>query len=222
MLTRETSLSEARTPLTEALVVYIGFCALSISSRFLQPLFLAAMLFGIAFPVIWAKQTRDWASIGLTRRDSRQALLWGIGAGLLISSYIFLSAENSVKTSSAPLALQLAVGLPITFLVVSPSQEFLFRGWPQPRFQYAMGKWAGLTATSLAFAFWHLCPPFEGSPTSTLQVAWPSGILVTLLLGLAWGYVHQRTGNLIAPWLSHGLAAITLILTGNMTLVVYR
>ena len=211
---------ETQRHLIEAVIAYAAFCGLSVLSRFVPLVFLLVVVGGIAFPLVWAKLTRDWAAIGFTRRNLRQALLWGVGAGLVFTLYIYISLPE--EPSFTPmLVLQLAVGIPLWLLIMSPFQEFFFRGWIQPRFQDAMGKWIGLVVTSFCFALWHLFPPFEGTPTSTIPVSSVSGFLSTLALGLLMGYVFQRTDNIVAPWLAHALAGISVVFFGMMSFIQY-
>ena len=73
--------------------------------------------------------------------------------------------------------------------------------------------------TSLAFSLWHLFPPFEGTATSTISVSSAGGILTSLGMGLAFGYIFQRTRNIVAPWLAHALMVAATIAVGAMTLV---
>lgn len=207
--------------IAEAVVAYTAFCALSFSSRFVPAILLLVVISGIAFPLIWAKLTRSWASIGFTRLNLRQALMWGMGAGIATVVYIFLSFSGE-RLFPPMLGVQLAIGIPIWVLVMSPFQEFLFRGWLQPRFQCAMGKWMGLIITSACFTLWHFAPPFEGTPTSTIPVTSVSGVLSTFGLGLLFGYVFQRTNNIVAPWLAHALAGIGAVLVGAMTFIQYN
>jgi len=205
-----------------SVAAYAAFCSLSLLSRFFLPVFLLVVAIGVAFPLVWAKLTMGWTSIGLTRRNLGQALLWGTGAGLAIMLYILLVANFEEGLSFPPmLGLQLAVGILIWFLVVSPFQEFFFRGWLQPRFQGAMGKWAGLVFTSVCFSLWHFFPPFESTPTSTLPVTSFGGVLTTIAFGIIWGHTLQRTNNIVAPWISHALAGIAVVLTGKMTFIYY-
>lgn len=211
---------EAQRHLIEAVIAYAAFCGLSVLSRFFLPVFLLVVVSGIAFPLVWAKLTRDWAAIGFTRRNLAQALLWGLGAGLV--SIVYTLVVFREEQSFPPmLGLQLAIGIPIWILIMSPFQEFLFRGWIQPRFQDAMGKWAGLLVTSLCFTLWHFCPPLEGTATSTLPITSVIGILSCFGFGILFGYIFQRTDNIVAPWLAHALAGIALVLMGTMSFIQY-
>ena len=207
--------------LAEALIAYVVFCSLSLVSRFVLPAFFLVIVCGIAFPLIWGRITRDWSALGFTRQKLGWALLWGSGAGLVGVVYITLSARNDPFPAPPLLGLQLAIGIPLAFLILSPFQEFLFRGWIQPRLEAAVGRWAGLLVTAVGFALWHVLPPFEGSPTSTLPVSSLEGILTTLGMGLLFGYILQRTRSIVAPWLAHALWVVALIPVGAMTIVRY-
>ena len=205
-----------RRPLTEALIALVAFCGLSVLSRFVLPVFLLVVVSGIAFPLIWARFTNSWTAIGFTRRNLGQALLWGLGAGVLLLTIEWFTTDHKI----APFfLLQLAVGIPIWILVMSPFQEFFFRGWLQPRFQDALGLWPGLIVTSICFALWHLCPPFEQAQIVPIMSI--SGMLFATGMGILFGYIFQRTGNIVAPWLAHVLAGLALVLTGAMTFVQY-
>jgi membrane protease YdiL (CAAX protease family) len=209
--------TKARNPLVEAVAAYVVFCCLSILSRFVAPLFLVVVLSGITFPLVWAKLTKDWSAIGFTRQKRGQALLWGLGAGLLLMVVIWLGSD---RRQPGPLFwVQLAVAIPVWILIMSPFQEFFFRGWLQPRFQDALGLWPGLIVTSTSFALWHLCPAFEEA--QIVPIASGSGMLFTTAMGMVYGYVFQRTRNIVAPWAAHVLAGLTLVLTGAMTFVQY-
>lgn len=210
---------ETQRHLVEAVLAYVAFCGLSVLSRFFLPIFPLVIVSGIAFPLLWAKFKRGWSSIGFTRRNLGQTLLWGLGAGLVTSLIGFLTAE---ERSFAPmLGLQLGVGIPIWLLIMSPFQEFFFRGWMQPRFQSALGKWGGLLGANLCFTLWHLFPPFVGTSTSSLPVNTLPGMVGAFGVGLVFGYSFQRTDNIVAPWLAHALGGIALVSIGAMSFIQY-
>ena len=73
-----------RKSLTEALIVLVAFCGLSGLSRLFPPVLLLVVVSGIGFPLLWTWRTQDWARMGFTRRNLGQALLWGLGTGLLL------------------------------------------------------------------------------------------------------------------------------------------
>ncbi len=202
--------------LVEATLALLAFYGLSLLSRFFAPIFLLVVGIGLFFPLLWGVFTKDWKTMGFTRRNMGQAVLWGTGSGVLLMAIIWFTTEHKL----APFfALQLIVGIPIWLLIISPFQEFFFRGWLQPRFEKSLGKWLGLVATSVGFAVWHLCPPVEQA--QIVPITSLSGMAFTAVMGLVFGYIFQRAGNIIAPWLAHVLTGLTLVLSGAMTFVQY-
>ena len=200
----------------EAITVLLAYYGLSLLSRLVAPLFLLVVGSGLFFPLIWGILTKDWKTMGFTRWNIGQALFWGVGSGALLMVVIWFTTEHKL----APFyVLQLIVGIPIWLLIMSPFQEFFFRGWLQPRFEKSLGLWPGLVVTSIGFAVWHLCPPFEQAQIVPIMSVF--GMVFTTAMGLVFGYIFRRTGNIIAPWLAHVLAGLTLVLSGAMTFVQY-
>jgi len=99
-------------PLTEALVALAAFCGLSLLSRLIPLLFLLVVAGGIGFPLVWARVTKDGAAMGFTRRNLGPAVLWGLGAGLLLGAINWFTSERTVPPF---FVLQLAVGIPVWF-----------------------------------------------------------------------------------------------------------
>ncbi|MBI4672083.1 MAG: CPBP family intramembrane metalloprotease [Chloroflexi bacterium] len=212
---------EAHQHFLQATIAYGVFLVFTLLGRAIQPLFLLVIVTGIAFPLIWAGLTRDWAAIGFTRRNWKQALLWGsgIGAGLGGLIYTALTSTGKQLPQGTP-ALQLLIGILLSFLVISPFQEFFFRGWLQPRFQSAFGKWTGLLTCSLCFALWDVIPLLNSSFSLTTILTSIGLMPASFSFAVLFGYTFQRTGNILAPWLAHGISVIGLLMTGQ--LVLYR
>jgi len=61
---------------------------------------------------------------------------------------------------------------------------------------------------SLCFSVWHFFPLFEGTPTSTLPVTSVLSFLSCFGFDALWGYIFQRTDNVVTTWLSHALGGI--------------
>jgi len=212
----QTTQAARRKALTEAIIALSAFYVLSLLSRLVTPVFLLVVGGGLLFPLIWGVFTKDWKTMGFTRRNIGPALVWGAGSGILLMIVIWFTTEHKL----APFfGLQLIVGIPIWLLIMSPFQEFFFRGWLQPRFVKSLGLWPGLVLTSVGFAVWHLCPAFEQAQIVPIMSVF--GMTLTTVLGLVFGYVFRRTGNIVAPWLAHVLAGLTLVLSGAMTFVRY-
>jgi membrane protease YdiL (CAAX protease family) len=92
------------------------------------------------------------------------------------------------------------------YLFVALSEEILFRGYIQSRLNSAFGRprhifgirWGwGLIISSVLFGLWHW-----GWNPETL--AWPH-ILWTMLAGLIFGIVREKSESVIAPAILHGI-----------------
>jgi membrane protease YdiL (CAAX protease family) len=150
------SIEETRQSLIRVIFVFVAYYGLWVLSRLLQPVSYAVYSIGIAFPLLSAMVTRDWSTMGFTRRNWKQALFWGMTVGLIFLLVIgivpkVLGLQPSLETPPQ----QLLGGIIIAFLVISPYQEFLFRGWIQPRLESALGMWQGLI-DSLFSAFCYM------------------------------------------------------------------
>lgn len=216
----QTSLKGAKRPLIESAIGYFIFCSIGFSSRFIPSMFLLFVIYGIAFPLLWGRLKGHQSGLVLTKQNFRNALKWGITAGIVWGAYTYLVFGIGVPLSPLWLA-QIAIALPVWFLVMSPFQEFFFRGWLQPRLQSAFGKPVGLVVSSLSFTFWHFFPPLESSSTTLLQISSTIGILSTILAGILFGYIYQRTENIVAPWIAHALGGVVLVLIGMMSFIQY-
>jgi membrane protease YdiL (CAAX protease family) len=210
-----------RHSLVEALIGYGIFCALGLVSRFIPVAFVLFVAYGIVFPLVWAGLTHNWNALGFSRRHLSSALIWGVVAGVIwaVYTYIFFRQDSPLP----PLwGLQVAIAFPIWLLVMSPFQEFFFRGWLQPRLQAVMGKWGGLGITALVFTLWHFFPQLEGTSTTTLPLSSALGLASIVVAGLLFGYIFQRTENILAPWLAHAIGGIALVLIGEMSFIQYK
>lgn len=212
---------EYRNPLVEALIGYGMFCTLGLISRFIPAAFVLFVAYGIVFPLVWAGLTHSWSALGFSRRNLSSALIWGFVAGVIWAAYtcIFFRQDSPLPPL---LGLQVAIAFPIWLLVMSPFQEFFFRGWLQPRLQAVMGKWGGLAITALVFILWHFFPQLEGTSTTTLPLSSALGLVSIVMAGLLFGYIFQRTKNILAPWLAHAIGGIALVLIGEMSFIQYK
>jgi len=210
-----------RKSLVEAFFGFATFCALGLISRFIPAVFALFVVYGIAFPLIWAKRTHTWQTMGFSRHNLLPALLWGLVAGLAWAGYTFVFFRQD-KPLPPLWGLQVAIAVPIWFLVMSPFQEFFFRGWLQPRLQASFGQKTGLSGTALLFTLWHFFPQLEGTTTTSLPLSSPLGLVSTVIAGFLFGYIFQRTGNILAPWLAHAIGGIALVLIGEMSFIQYH
>jgi membrane protease YdiL (CAAX protease family) len=89
----------------------------------------------------------------------------------------------------------------LTGLLWGMVQEFLYRGWLQTELTRRFGALAGLLVANAAFAFGplHLNYLFEPS-----GVQW-GGLAAVFGIGLLFGIIYLRSGNLWIPAILHGL-----------------
>jgi uncharacterized protein len=89
----------------------------------------------------------------------------------------------------------------LTGLLWGAAQEFLYRGWLQTELTRRFGATAGLLAANVAFTFGPLhANYFAGSA----GVRW-GGLLAVFCIGLFFGIVYRRSGNVWIPAVLHGL-----------------
>jgi membrane protease YdiL (CAAX protease family) len=208
-------------PGMQAVAAFLAFCGLSLLSRLVPAVFLLVVASGIAFPLLWARQTGDWAAIGFTRRNMVPALGWGMLIGAIGVATTLFAARSDPFPEPPIMAVQMIIGTPMWLLIMSPFQEFFFRGWLQPRFASVLGEWQGIGMTTVLFTAWHFLAPFQDAPGALLDIATATSILTMLGMGLAFGAIFLRTGNIVAPWLGHALMGIALVAVGGMTFVQY-
>ena len=219
MATQPVDVRSARRGLAEAAVVMVAYFAISLWSRYDPILFLAVVGLGLLLPLGWAWIARDWRRQGFARAKLGPSLGLGAVIGLLTIVYLLLTHRDPAAFPPPMLGVQLAAGVPIWLLILSPFQEFLFRGWLQPRLTEALGYRPGLALTAVLFAVWHYLPPFQGTTTSSLDLSSVGAVLTMLWMGLAFCWAFRRTENIAAPWLAHALMGVGTILVGRMTLV---
>ncbi len=212
----KTYLSVKSSPRPSLLIIgFVVFCGISQLSHLYYPLFGLVVIAGILFPLAWGGFTRNWKGIGFSRQNLGKALFWGICAGI-VSSLAGLAVLQE-RAFVRDLGQQLLIGIPLWILVISPFQEFFFRGWLQSGLTENLGKWWGLVISTVCFTAWHYLSPI--SDLATFPLASTGGIISTFAAGLAFGYAYQMSKNIIAPWLGHLISGIVFIIIGAMDFV---
>ncbi len=117
--------------------------------------------------------------------------------GNLLLSQLGLSGEShSIReTVSGNPDILLAL-IPLSFLLIGPGEELLFRGVIQNAFVDRVGVRGGIAASSAFFVLIHL-PNYsglEGLPTLSVLFA----------ISVTWGYAYERTDSLFVPAMAHG------------------
>lgn len=191
------------------------------------------LLQGIGFGVASLAYLR-YRSLGLeylrARSPTWSDVKWVIGifvasfailiVGGQILSLLGLSGEGHsiAETASGNPDILLAL-IPLSFLLIGPGEELLFRGVIQNAFVDRIGVKSGIAASSAFFVLIHL-PNYnglEGLPT----------LGVLFAVSVTWGYAYERTDSLFVPAMAHaaynatqfGLLYVTLKYAPEMSAV---
>ena len=203
---------------SRAFLLILGFsifCGISQLSRLFYPLFGLVVVAGIAIPLAWGGITKDWEAMGFSQHNLGKALFWGVCAGIVSSTAGLVILQERSFVSN--LGQQLLIGIPFWLLIITPFQEFFFRGWMQSGLTEILGKWWGLVISTICFTAWHYLSPIID--LTTFPLASTGGIITTFAAGLAYGYAFQMSKNILAPWLGHLISGIVFIIVGAMDFV---
>lgn len=173
---------------------------------------------GIAFPLVaWAYVRRrgvGWSFVPASV-PSLSAVAYIVGgylaafAGLLVVSVLLtvVSVEPASNTAGTT-ALENPGIIPylavLQFLLVGPGEELLFRGVIQGSLREHFDAWPAILLASLTFAPIHILA-LSGGPAA---VASTIGIL--FLPSIVFGYLYEKTDNVVVPAFTHGLYNATL------------
>lgn len=153
-----------------------------------------ALIFGASLPLV-GFVVRRMPTLREQSASNRQA------AALLL----FLGIVILLATATAPYT-KIVANLFYAMVFVGFAEEFLFRGYLQSRLNQAFGRplqvlgvtygW-GLIGAALLFASSHVF-----SPSNPLQLPWG---LWTFVFGLVMGYLREKSGNVVASAIPHGV-----------------
>jgi membrane protease YdiL (CAAX protease family) len=175
--------------------------------------FLAATGAGLAASGFHARAVVPSLFLGLGLTVA--ALLVGYSAEFILQAWggqapaikLLAIDPKSGLAGAAGFALLLLIGN----FINSFAEEGLFRGVLIPLFSREVDPWTTLLVSALLFGLWHLPWALKAilneSGASAAPIAWHllSNFLPQTLLGVAWGYLYMRTGNLWGPWAAHTL-----------------
>ena len=147
----------------------------------------------LPFEHIGLRPWHDW-----TRRE-RLYLLQVVPLAALAFALVFhahLQALWQMHGTAGFLVFSLATGM-----AWGAVQELLYRGWLQTELARRFGPWAGLLLANLAFTFGPLHLDYLTDPQGPRWL----GLLAIFGIGLLFGTIYRRSGNLWLPALLHGL-----------------
>jgi membrane protease YdiL (CAAX protease family) len=194
-----------------------------------------ALGFALIVLFLWiaGRKLRD---IGLHSSGLAPSLLIGTSV-MLFALVVGYTVEMIILIGSNPM-LQLAAidpkaGVSGGFLfalwlvlgnfVNSFMEEGLFRGVMIRLFRTRLTFWQTNWLQAILFGAWHLPWALKWYQTGIIQTPGEitMGVVTNffpqILLGLVWGYMALKTGNLWAPWIAHTLTNTTLNLLHTVT-----
>jgi membrane protease YdiL (CAAX protease family) len=148
--------------------------------------------------------TRSWREWGFNLRHWRAGLAMAALFAVVVTGPLYLLMEQQPVPAHPMSPFQIAAVLVAHFLIISFTQEVLFRAFAMGVLAQQWPRTAGLWAT-LIFVLAHvkLSPPY----------VWPEQIGFAAAFGLAYGLMFSRTNSLLGPTLAHGYSnAIFLVM----------
>jgi len=134
------------------------------------------------------------------------------GRANIIATLLFLLVPIGVSVALGKLNLVIVSTVIWQFIFSGFGEEFIFRGYFQSRLNQAFGRptrlfgiqfGIGLIVASLLFGLLHAFNTFDPA-IGFSSLAWGSAISSTVA-GLFLGVMREKTGNLVAPGIAHGL-----------------
>ncbi len=175
------------------------------------------VLQGIAFPLVALAYLR---SRDLTRSflrvytPTRRDLKWGAGGFVLVFVLVyalvtvitFLNAPTAQRADQQVLQQPdvLLTLIPLSFLLIGPGEELLFRGVIQGTLREVFSAPAAIVIASAMFAPAHLVALQGGVQALAVSVS------ILFVPSLVFGYAYERTRNLVVPALIHGAYNATI------------
>ncbi len=156
----------------------------------------------------------DFGALYLQRGRLGRSLL----LGLLVSAvtfipFVLMGGLASVRSVDASIVVAALPWIAVFALANSFMEELWFRGLFLRKFQVFLGAAGALWLTALSWSLFHLVVDYFAGVQLVMFVA------VDVMLGLAYGWITQRTDTLWGAVLAHAAADAFLMLGGLATLV---
>ena len=137
-----------------------------------------------------------------------------IVVSIVLTTFGIRSAQNEIAAIGKRDPKVFLLLIPLSFLLIGPGEELLYRGVVQERLRESFGRWPAIALASLIFALVHFF---------SLQGAGKIVYLAILLvLSPVLGAAYEYTGNLVVSALIHGafnalqFALAYLMVTGQL------
>ena len=207
----------------EILLSYSFLSILSLASRFFAIIWIGVVIFLLTFPWIWSKV----AGLEAPSESEKSSRAYAFGIGTLLGTvffiYCIISPDAWDQFPPPFFEMQLLAGFIANALILVPMQEIYFRKWLLPRLEELTSTPNALILSSLLFMLWHLMPPFQQDSTTQIyiDVASLMGCLSTFILGILCGIAYIKSRRIVAPWLTHTIAGMTLVFLGKVVLFTF-
>jgi len=157
-----------------------------------------------------------WSGRGVAFLDLRWPDRWGIAyavagtlailggnlaIGLAFQRVGVRTAQHAIVRSAATDPSVLLILVPLSYLVIAPGEELLYRNVVQKLLRTRFSATAGVVMASAVFAAVHF--PAYSNPGDTAQ-ATLSTLVVIFVLALVLGAIYERTRNVSVTILVHG------------------
>jgi membrane protease YdiL (CAAX protease family) len=150
---------------------------------------------------------RDLGALSLRRGRLVLSLLLGIAVGGLCFLFFLAMGGWQALVYAGPARLLAALPMLAVFVVANAFMEELwFRGLFLNRFEGVLGPTAALIVATVAFGSLHAAGNYASGAALVQFVAF------TFVLGLAWGWLVQRTRTLWGSVLSHAIGDVFVLL----------
>jgi membrane protease YdiL (CAAX protease family) len=120
----------------------------------------------------------------------------------------FGRVDQGILTGSPAMVLILAI---LSFIVIAPAEEYLFRGVIQQRLSRSMQTSAAIVITSFLFVIPHAIG-YLGGVSGILLLS-----IVPFSLAVVMGVLYEKHNNLSLPILAHGFYNATLFVVTYIT-----
>jgi membrane protease YdiL (CAAX protease family) len=178
----------------------------------------------LLFLVLVERRRPEW------QRPNTSGLLLGVGFGVLVGALILgawyagLHSSRVAEQASARLRVKLAeFGITsgveylalCVFLCVAHSflEEYYWRWFVFGRLRTLLPLWPAVVVSSLGFMAHHVLIVWAYVPDRILTAVLPASLAVAVG-GAVWAWLYERSGSLVAPWISHALIDAALFVVG--------
>ena len=169
-------------------------------------------VFMVIFPLLILYRTYSLPDFGFSTNDLKKNLFVGGILSLIVGVILAIAYFASHMFADPYIYItNVLIGLFIYFLAAALPEEFLFRGVIQTRISnlFKSAK-AGIFYSAIIFGLMHIPILYLG--THSILYAFAHSIVFQAVIGIMFGYLWERTKNLIAPIMLHATIDAFIVL----------